>query len=266
MSEKTFEFDDHVASQLKKLFQTEVLKKLREEYFSFFDVSEGSRVLDIGCGTGANAVALLEFLKGRCQVTGVDTSDSMLAIARHHLEGSPFENNIHYELADAHTLPFEENSFDSAMMIQVLEYSKDPILMLQEAMRVLKAGGKLFVADTDWDTIVWNSSFKDLTRRIVVLWSDHEADGWQGRKIREYMLRAGFQSLKEDLFHISEHSFSEDSYTFLCTKLIADYLIRSEKMAEAEITEWLDDLRAKDSAGHSYFSLNRYAYLGQKPA
>lgn len=261
---KGFEFDEDVASHLNRIFQTETLRKLRREYFRLFGVQSGERVLDVGCGTGANAIALAEFLQGHCRITGIDSSEPMLAIGRHQLESSPYKDLIQYECGNAHHLPFEDSIFDSAMMIQVLEYSPDPIGLLLETGRVLKAGGKLFVADTDWDTIVWNSSLKERTRRIALLWSDHEADGWQGRRIREYMLRAGFDQIHGDLFHISETSFDEDSYSLQVTRLITDYLIRSGKMPVAEVEEWVEDLHAKDKAGHSYFSLNRYAYVGQK--
>ena len=264
-SNKTFEFDENIASQLNRLFQTESLRKLRQDYFSFFNVQPGEHVLDIGCGTGANAVALAEFLQGRCRITGIDNSEPMLAIARAQLSVSPYKDRIAYDSGNAHDMSYKDGAFDSAMMIQVLEYSKDPIGLLRETMRVLKPGGKLFVADTDWDTIVWNSNFKERTRQIVVLWSDHEADGWQGRKIREYLIRSRFHQIHGELFHMSGNSFAEDTYSFQLTNLVSDYLIRSEKMSATEIQEWMDDLRTKNAQDHFYFSLNRYAFIAYVP-
>jgi ubiquinone/menaquinone biosynthesis C-methylase UbiE len=111
-SNKAFEFDENVASQLNRLFQTESLRKLRHDYFSFFDVQPEEHVLDIGCGTGANAVALAEFLVGRCRITGIDSSEPMLAIARSQLNGSPYEDRINYESGDAHRLPYKSGTFD----------------------------------------------------------------------------------------------------------------------------------------------------------
>ncbi len=260
-----FEFDENVASQLKRLFQTEELRKLRQKYFALFDLQPGESVLDLGCGTGANAVALAEFLNGRCRINGIDDSEPMLAIARHQLQNSPYKNIIQYEAGDAHNLPYDDKSFDAAMIIQVLEYSRDPIGMLRETMRVIKPGGKLFVADTDWDTIVWNSNLKDRTREIALLWSDHEADGWEGRKLREFLIRAGLNQIDGEIFHITENSFAGDSYSFQLTNLITDYLVRSEKMSAAAIEEWIKDLQAKDASGHFYFSLNRYAFVSRVP-
>src|SRR5262245_38310743 len=232
---KVFEFDENVARQVALLFKTEELRKLRKQYFDLFSLSGGESVADIGCGTGANAMALVDYLQGNCTVVGVDNSEPMLKIGERNLESFPYGDRISLQKAEAHELPFSDGDFDAAMIVQVLEYSKDPIRMLQEAKRVLKPGGKILVGDTDWDTIVWNSNLKERTRQIVLGWSDHESDGWQGRKILEYLTRAGFQNIIGRTMTISESSFTEQSYGFLLTKLIADYLIRSEKMSAADL-------------------------------
>jgi arsenite methyltransferase len=261
---KAFEFDESLAGQLHLLFATPSLKKLRKEYFDFFAVKPGERVLDIGCGSGANAIALAERLAGEVHVTGIDSSEPMLAIGSQDLKNHACNKQIDLQYGDANHLPFSENTFDSAMMIQVLEYAKDGVAMLAEARRVLKPGGRLFVADTDWDTVVWNSNQKERTRRIVHAWADHEADGWQGRKILELLKRAGYQLIQGRIYTIEETSFHETEYPYLMTQIVVDYLLRSEKMAPAEINDWVDDLKAKDQAGYFYFSLNRYVYVAYK--
>ncbi|HJZ13548.1 MAG TPA: methyltransferase domain-containing protein [Acidobacteriota bacterium] len=262
--EKAFEFDEHVAHQLNQLFQTEALQKVRKNYFDFFDVHPGEHVLDVGCGTGANAIALAERLEGDCRITGVDNSEAMLAIARNNLQGHPFRELIKLQHGDVHHLDFPAAHFDAAMVIQVLEYSKDPVALLREIRRVLKPGGKLFLADTDWDTIVWNSDDKELTRQIVLCWSDHEADGWQGRRLLELLSRAGYRDIRGDIYPIIEYSFRESDYSYICTKIIADYLIRSEKMQPPQLEAWVKNLQSKDQQGHFYFSLNRYKCLAFK--
>jgi arsenite methyltransferase len=261
---KGFEFDEKVAQQLSLLFRTDELRKLRRQYFDLLSLSGGEYVLDVGCGTGANAMALAEHLHGNCTVIGVDASQPMLQIGERILPTFAYADSIRLQTAEAHQLPFPDDDFDAAMIIQVLEYSKEPIRMLQETKRVLKPGGKIFVADTDWDTIVWNSNLKERTRQIVLGWSDHEADGWQGRKILEYMIRAGFQNVQGRTFTIAASSFDEESYSYLMTRIIADYMIRSEKMAASEVEEWIQDLKSKAEAGHFYFSLNRYVFVGYK--
>lgn len=261
---KGFEFDQKVADQLNRLFQTEALRKLRQDYFKLFDVQPGDHVLDSGCGTGANAIALVEHLNGKCRVTGIDNSEPMLAIGYKNVAQHRYGECIELRSGDGHQLPFVDGSFDGVMMIQVLEYSKEPLRMLSETHRVLRPGGRIFVADTDWDTLVWNSSQKDKTRRIVLQWSDHEADGWQGRRIYEYLKRSGFKNIEGGVYTMFESSFGRESYAFLLTEIITDYLDRSEKMSRSELDDWIADLKSKFGEGHFYFSLNRYAFVAAK--
>jgi ubiquinone/menaquinone biosynthesis C-methylase UbiE len=197
-------------------------------------------------------------------VTGIDNSEPMLAIGQNNLRTFPYAASIDLQPGDGHELNFPDSTFDGAMIIQVLEYSKDPLRMLGETRRVLKTDGKIFVADTDWDTIVWNSNQKERTRQIVHQWADHEADGWQGRKIYEYLNKAGFRDIHGGVYVIYDTSFDSDSYAFLLTQIVADYLQRSDKMSATELKSWIEDLKAKYHDRHFYFSLNRYAFVGRK--
>lgn len=261
---KAFEFDDALASQLNLLFRTEALRKARKKYFDILAPALGELVLDLGTGTAANAIALVQHLGGNCRVIGVDTSRPMLGIGEKNLESFPFQGRIELQVNDGHDLPYADHYFDSAMIIQVLEYSKEPVRMLQEAKRVLKPGGKLLIVDTDWDTLVWNSPQREITRRIVLDWSDHEADGWQGRKIQEYLRRAGFPNYRHEVYVISESTFNDTDYSYLMTRIVGDYLIRAEKMDAETVETWISGMREQDRKGFFYFSLNRYIFLAIK--
>jgi SAM-dependent methyltransferase len=99
----------------------------------------GLRVLDAGCGAGAHTAALLD--RG-AQVTGVDASAGMLAIARDRL--GPSVPLHHTDLADP--LPFEDGSFDLVLAALVLHYLQDWGPPLREFHRVLVPGGRLVVS------------------------------------------------------------------------------------------------------------------------
>jgi len=79
------------------------------------DVERGSRILDVGCGTGRLAVPLAE----RHRVTGADTSPEMLAVARSKGSGAEFVR------ADARRLPFRHGSFAVAIAVEVLHLLPD---------------------------------------------------------------------------------------------------------------------------------------------
>lgn len=90
----------------------------------------GESVLDIGCGTGLGVGALLEM---GLHVSGLDASPDMLDIAARTVGNRA---DLHRGVAE--DLPFEDNHFTYAAIVNTLEYVDDPRKALEEAFRVTK--------------------------------------------------------------------------------------------------------------------------------
>ncbi|MCG2840007.1 metalloregulator ArsR/SmtB family transcription factor [Sandaracinobacter sp. RS1-74] len=101
------------------------------------------RLLDIGTGTGRLLELLAPLADG---ATGVDRSPEMLRLARGKLAAAG-NQSADLKQADMRSLPFEDASFDTVTMQQVLHFADDPAPVLAEAARVLAPGGKILVAD-----------------------------------------------------------------------------------------------------------------------
>lgn len=100
-------------------------------------------LLDIGTGTGR----LLEVLSPQVERgLGVDLSREMLAVARTNLERAGIRN-AQVRQADMYNLPLPAQSFDAAVVHQVLHYADEPGKVIAEAARVLRPGGQLIVID-----------------------------------------------------------------------------------------------------------------------
>ncbi|MEA2173244.1 MAG: hypothetical protein QOD00_836 [Blastocatellia bacterium] len=97
---------------------------------------ERARILDVGCGTGAN----LELLAQYGDAEGVDISADALAFCR----ARGLEK---VRLGAAETLPYEDGSFDLVTALDVVEHLDDDVAGLREMRRVLRPGGRalLFV-------------------------------------------------------------------------------------------------------------------------
>ena len=99
------------------------------------DPRPGERVLDIGCGYGNQ---LLFFSKLGLDINGVDASPHMINKARERLG-----NRCSLKTGMAQDLPYDDNEFDFAVLINTLEFLDDPLQALREAGRVAKR--KVFV-------------------------------------------------------------------------------------------------------------------------
>ena len=87
------------------------------------------RILDIGCGTGAN----LEMLSQFGEAEGVDVSDDALEFCR--LKGLNAQKGL------AECLPFDDGTFDLTTALDVVEHLDDDVAGLREMHRVTKKGG-----------------------------------------------------------------------------------------------------------------------------
>ena len=106
------------------------------------DLQKGSKILDLGCGTGA----LLKILEDRfpsSELTGIDLTEEMLAVAKQKLS-----DNVELLLGSASNLPFDSESFDWVIMSNVIGHLADKKTALKEIHRVLKNPGKIVI--TDW--------------------------------------------------------------------------------------------------------------------
>ena len=101
------------------------------------------RLIDLGTGTGR----ILQLLGPRAtRAVGIDSSHSMLSVARANLERSGVER---YELrqGDVYSPPVDAATFDLVVIHQVLHYLDDPARAIVEAARLVAPGGRLLVVD-----------------------------------------------------------------------------------------------------------------------
>lgn len=111
------------------------------------NVSPGSRVLDIGCGTGTAAILAAQ---AGARVTAFDISAPMLAVAREKVAAATLTDQIELiEMGVAGMDRFADSSFDVVMSVLAFsELSRDEqAYALDHALRILRPGGLLAIAD-----------------------------------------------------------------------------------------------------------------------
>ncbi|WP_226781107.1 class I SAM-dependent methyltransferase [Oceaniglobus trochenteri] len=104
----------------------------------------GRRVLDLACGTGEISRVLTGL---GAEVTAVDLSETMLALARAKMAGRSWQGH----LADAEALHLlDDAAFDHAVTRHLAWTLTDPLAAYREWRRVLKPGGSLLIVDGNW--------------------------------------------------------------------------------------------------------------------
>jgi SAM-dependent methyltransferase len=103
----------------------------------------GRAVLDVGCGDGTLALALLR--AGAARVAGCDADPRMIMRARGQAAGAG--GAVDLAVGRAEALPFADGSFDVVTCITVLAFVPDPAGAIREMVRVLRPGGRLVIGD-----------------------------------------------------------------------------------------------------------------------
>lgn len=127
--------------------------------FALGPIPKGARVLDLGSGSGLDA--LLAARKG-ARVTGVDMTPDMLRAAASSAQGK-----ARFVRALAEALPFEDASFDAALSNGVLNLCPNKPRVLEELARVLKPDAPLYAAD-----ILLEENVDERTVGRLGAWSD----------------------------------------------------------------------------------------------
>jgi ubiquinone/menaquinone biosynthesis C-methylase UbiE len=173
--------------------------------FSHIDYSSATRLLEVGCGVGAQTEILLRRFP-ELHVTGVDRSAAQLATAERNLGGTAWcESRYALRQADAADLPFPERSFDAAYLCWVLEHMPSPARVLSEVRRVLSPGATVYVTE------VLNSSFflDPYSPNLLRYWmafNDHQYDSggdpFIGAKLGNLLLAGGYRDVQTEVKNV----------------------------------------------------------------
>ena len=123
-------------------FMGQYSEPLAVQFLDLAGVRAGQRALDVGCGTGALTVRLVERL-GATAVTAIDPSAPFVESMRRRFP------DVDVHLGSAEQLPFADESFDHSLAQLVVHFMTDPVAGLVQMRRVTRPGG--LVAACVWD-------------------------------------------------------------------------------------------------------------------
>ena len=153
----------------------------------------GSRVLEAGCGVGAQTV-IIAAQSPDADFTSIDISPVSLEIARESAQKHGLQN-VRFRQADIFHLPFEDCSFDHVFVCFVLEHLNAPVAALTELKRVLKKGGSITVIEGDHGSCFFHPHSDAAMRTIDCLiraQAQMGGDSLIGRRIYPLLVEAGY--------------------------------------------------------------------------
>lgn len=170
--------------------------------FQNINFSNAKRVLEVGCGVGAQTEILLRRFP-KIHVTGIDLNDKQLEAARKFLGSKPSAaGRFELQQMSADNLTFEAQTFDAAYLCWILEHVPNPAQVLSEVRRVLRPGSEIVITE------VMNSSFflEPYSPNVWKYWMafndyqhNHAGDPFIGAKLGNLLTQVGYHQVKTEV-------------------------------------------------------------------
>ncbi len=107
----------------------------------------GGKVLDVATGTGDVALAIAATTPASVSIVGVDFSAEMVERGREKVRKTPYAERIKLEVAPCESIPFPDETFDSATIAFGIRNVVDRLVGVREMGRTLKKGGKIVILE-----------------------------------------------------------------------------------------------------------------------
>jgi ubiquinone/menaquinone biosynthesis C-methylase UbiE len=156
------------------------------------DYAAGSKVLEAGCGVGAQTIILARN-SPKAQITSLDISPESLHKAQALITANHI-TNVKFQLGDIFHLPFAENSFDHIFICFVLEHLEHPVAALEALRRVLKPGGTMTVIEGDHGSTYFHpesAAARQTIQCLVKLQENMKGNSLIGRQLYPLLIQAG---------------------------------------------------------------------------
>jgi SAM-dependent methyltransferase len=256
------DFNEATARMLERMYSTPEVALQRALVLHSMALRAGEVVLDVGPGPGFLARDMAAIVGPSGVVSGIDQSEPMVAMAR---ERCSEQDWVDIQIGEATDLPYQDGVFDAAVSTQVYEYVEDVDAALIELYRVLRPGGRAFIVDTDWGSVVWNNSDLVRHRRVLEAWDEHLVHPHLPASLTPRLKHAGFQIVRRDVNPMFNPEYSPDSYSAGILEGIQAFVPGHCGLTQADADAWASDLRTLGEAGDYFFSVNRYLFMVVKP-
>lgn len=256
-------FDAATVANLDRRYSTPQMVEQRKQFRGIVAPRAGEIGLDVGCGAGHLACELGRDVAPGGRIAAIDRSADSVNATKARVAREALQHLVDAEQGDATALPFPDATFDFVVATQVYCHVPDIELAVREAARVLRAGGRFVVLDSDWDMCVWESADAGLGRRMMDARRARYAHPNVPRKLHRLIRASGLTLRDTRVFPVLETKYAPDSFGAELVRTSVEEA-RRQGVPAADVEAWERDLTSRTSDGEWFFCLNRFIFAAQK--
>lgn len=206
-------------SELKSIPESAILGLGCGNPAALAELQNGEIVLDLGSGAGIDVFLAANKVGKTGHVIGVDMTEEMIKRAEKIAKDNKY-TNVEFRLGEIEDLPVQDNTIDVIISNCVINLSPDKLKTFQEALRVLKPGGRLLVSD-----LVTEGLLPEDIRKSFDAWSGCIAGALEKAEYLDTIQKAGFHHVEI----VSQNRYTENGMDHRLTGKIISIRVRAYK-------------------------------------
>lgn len=238
------------------------IEEIHKRLITYLGSTENLIILDYGCGTGGLIKALLDQTKHPKEIYAVDSDTATIEKVN-----NAFSKEISRGLIKTNVISdpkqLKGTTFDGIFCHNVLELIDDKEQFVVGLYNLLKPHGMLIISHMDFDSMIYNSTFKELTRKLIHNFADTKqawmtsVDGQMGRKIPGIINHVHIAKSEFVTWRYIETTFRDKEYGFLMANLLLETASTNANTFDTkELLAWKRDLEEKAKNNDYFFAVD----------
>lgn len=227
-------------------------KETKEKSYAYLRNIEEGLVVDLGCGTGIDVLALAK--NANYSVLGVDHDKKMIEVAQNNLKNTEF-SNVRFEVGNAENIPLQNDLAVCIRAERVFQHLQDQQKVLKEINRCLVPGGDLVIVETDWLGFTVYNEYTDLINQLQQFLAEKKVNnGFASRNLFSDLNQFGFSISKVELVPLIVTTLDEANQYFKLEEIIHE-MNEQNYLSEQDCQNLIQSFAEQDEKSYFHLSL-----------
>ena len=249
---------DEMVRQLDHWDSLPSISAMRSSAVAALAPMAGDRIADIGFGSGTELIRLARLIGPGGRAVGVEASQVMCDEALRRAAEAGIE--VEVRCADGRETGLPDGELDGVRIERVIQHVGDVSGFLREALRIVRPGGRIVIADSDWGSLMIHPGDRALINRLRTLLQDRMAEPWAGRTLHGAMLDAGLVDVSSSIHNIAAGPWIAESMSLLMGRRVA-----AGVGTQSEMEAFVADHAAAMERGDGVYALAMFVASGRRP-
>ncbi len=238
-----------------------ILQKIKQASYQPFTKMLGSKIIDLGCGTGGDVNAMAKMLDSSNSIVGIDHNSILLEEARRQ---NASHKNCSFLQTEAHILPFAEGEISGLRSERLFQHLSHPSETVRELYRVLSSNAPIVIVETDWKGLVFYNALHEIEDKVTRYLVEKKVNnGYASRTLIQLLQDSSFKILNTEIHNFYFKSLKDANAALEISTVLNEALEHCyiDQNEHRKINETIHEL---DSKGAFVCSINTILIYAQK--